>query len=358
MKKEHRLLVINPGSTSTKIAIFDGEKPLFEKKLSHSPEELNEYDSIIDQYDLRKESILSTLDEQGINFNKLDAVVARGGLLKPISGGTYRVNDLMIEHLQQGYQGEHASNLGGIIAKEISKQLDIPSYIVDPVVVDELQDLARISGFEPVERRSIFHALNQKAVARQAASSLNKSYEDANLIVVHLGGGISVGVHENGKVIDVNNALDGEGPFSPERSGGLPNADLVKYSETNNLEWKDLKRKLIGNGGIVSYLNTNDGREVVDRIESGDEKAKLIYDAMIYQTAKEVGSCAPVLKGSIDGIVLTGGLAHDDYLVTKLKQYINFLGDVLVFPGEDEMQSLAEGCLRVLRGEEPAKEYS
>ncbi|ACB85254.1 butyrate kinase [Natranaerobius thermophilus] len=358
MKQEHRLLVINPGSTSTKIAVYEGESPLIEKKLEHSPEELNKFQDIIDQYDFRKDSILNFLDEQGMNFNKLDAVVARGGLLKPISGGTFKVNDLMVEHLRQGYQGEHASNLGGIIAKEISNQLDIPAYIVDPVVVDELQDIARISGFEPIERKSIFHALNHKAVARKAAAQLGKKYEEANLVVVHLGGGISVGAHNCGDVIDVNNALDGEGPFSPERSGGLPNGDLVRYIDEHNLTWKELKRQLVGNGGLVSYLDTNDGKKVQEMIQSGDEKAEKVYEAMIYQIAKEIGSCAVVLKGELDAIVLTGGLAHDEYLVSRMKEYIKFLGEILVFPGEDEMQSLAEGGLRVLRNEETPKDYS
>lgn len=358
MSGKYRLLVINPGSTSTKIAVFENEKPMLEQTLRHTADELQDFPKIIDQYQFRKQIILETLHSQGINLNKLSAVVGRGGLLKPISGGTYSVNQLMMEHLRQGYQGEHASNLGGLIAWEIARQFDIPSYIVDPVVVDELCPEARISGLPEIERRSIFHALNQKAVARRAANELGKDYSDVNLIVVHLGGGISVGAHELGLVVDVNNALDGDGPFSPERAGGLPVGDLVKLCMSGKFTHAEIKKKLVGQGGIVAHLGTNDGRTVQNRVEAGDQQAALIYRAMAYQVAKEVGSCAAVLKGNVDAIVLTGGLAYDrQFLIPWIEERVGFIAPVKVYPGEDEMLALALGGLRVLEGREQVLEY-
>lgn len=357
MANSFRILTINPGSTSTKIAVFDNDNPLFEETLRHSSDELVGYKSIIDQYQFRKQVILRTLDEQGINLSKLSAVVGRGGLLAPMTGGTYSVNEKMLEDLRIGLQGQHASNLGGIIAYEIAEQLNIPSFIVDPVVVDEMDDIARISGMPEIERKSIFHALNQKAVARRAAKDLEGVYGDFNFIVAHLGGGISVGAHQKGRVIDVNNALDGEGPFSPERSGGLPVGDLVKLCFSNKLTQGEIMKKIVGKGGLVAYLNTNDGREVRQMIESGNQDAELIYKAMGYQVAKEIGSCAAVLKGEVDYIILTGGLAYDKNLVGWIKECVSFISDVLIYPGEDEMLALAEGGLRVLMGEETPKTY-
>lgn len=357
MANSYRILTINPGSTSTKIAVFDNDNALFEETLRHSSDELVGYKSIIDQYQFRKQVILRTLDEQGINLSKLSAVVGRGGLLAPMPGGTYSVNEKMLEDLRIGLQGQHASNLGGIIAFEIAEQLNIPSFIVDPVVVDEMDDIARISGMPEIERKSIFHALNQKAVARRAAKDLEGAYEDFNFIVAHLGGGISVGAHQKGRVIDVNNALDGEGPFSPERSGGLPVGDLVKLCFSNKLTQGEIMKKIVGKGGLVAYLNSNDGREVRQMIESGNKEAEIIYKSMGYQVAKEIGSCAAVLKGEVDGIILTGGLAYDKTLVGWIKERVNFISDVLIYPGEDEMLALAEGGLRVLTGEEKPKTY-
>lgn len=357
MSETYRILAINPGSTSTKIAIYDDEKPVLETTLRHPAEEINKYDKIYDQYEFRKNVILDTLNEKGINLTKLNAVVGRGGLLKPIKGGTYAVNEKMLEDLKVGVLGEHASNLGGILAHEIASKLNIPSFIVDPVVVDEMEDVARISGMPEIERKSIFHALNQKAVARRAAKEKEKTYEEMNLVVAHLGGGISVGAHEKGRVIDVNNALDGEGPFSPERSGGLPVGDLAKLCFSGKYALDDIKKKIKGKGGLVAYLGTNDGREVVKMIENGDEKAELVYKAMAYQVAKEIGSCAAVLKGKVDAIVITGGIAYDNMFVSWIKERVGFIADVLVYPGEDEMIALAEGGLRVLRGEEKAQEY-
>ena len=357
MSEIFRILAVNPGSTSTKIAIYDNEKPVLETTLRHPTEEINKYEKIYDQYEFRKNVILDTLNEKGINLTKLNAVVGRGGLLKPISGGTYNVNEKMIEDLKVGVLGEHASNLGGILAYEIASNLNIPSFIVDPVVVDEMNDVARVSGMPEIKRKSIFHALNQKAVARRAAKEMGKVYEDMNIIVAHLGGGISVGAHEKGRVIDVNNALDGEGPFSPERAGGLPVGDLAKLCFSGKYTHGEIKKKIKGKGGLVAYLGTNDGREVVKMIENGDKKAELVYRAMAYQVAKEIGSCAAVLKGKVDAIVITGGIAYDDMFVGWIKERVGFITEVLVYPGEDEMIALAEGGLRVLRGEEKAKEY-
>jgi len=357
MAEVFRILTINPGSTSTKIAIFDNEKPVLEETLRHSAEELAGYNKIIEQYEFRKNVILETLNEKGINITKLSAVVGRGGLLKPIPGGTYQVNKKMLEDLRVGVLGEHASNLGGIIANEIASQLNIPAFIVDPVVVDEMEDIARISGMPEIERKSIFHALNQKAVARRAAKSMEKEYEDVNAIVAHLGGGISVGAHKKGRVVDVNNALDGEGPFSPERSGGLPVGDLAKMCFSGKYTLDEIKKRIKGNGGLVAYLGTNDAREVEQMIEKGNSEAELIYRAMAYQVAKEIGSCAAVLEGKVDAIILTGGIAYDKKFVAWIKDRVEFISQVLIFPGEDELIALAEGGLRVLRGEEVAKEY-
>lgn len=357
MTQVYRLLVINPGSTSTKIAIFDNEKLVLEETLRHSCEELEKYTTIFDQYEFRKNIILEILNEKGINITKLNAVVGRGGLLKPIQGGTYRVNEKMLDDLKKGVLGEHASNLGGIIANEIASQLNIPSFIVDPVVVDEMEDIARVSGMPEIERKSIFHALNQKAVARRFAKEKRKRYEDINLIIAHLGGGISVGAHKKGKVIDVNNALDGEGPFSPERSGGLPVGDLMKLCYSGKYTLDEIKKKIKGNGGLVAYLGTNDGRKVSSMIEAGDQRAKLVYEAMAYQISKEIGSLSTVLEGEVDAIILTGGIAYDKEFVSWIKERVEFISEVIVYPGEDELIALTEGGLRVLRGEEEAKEY-
>jgi len=357
LQEVYRLLIINPGSTSTKIAIYDNEKPVFEETLRHPSEVISSYDNIMDQYSFRKELILDTLNERGINITKLSAVIGRGGLLRPIPGGTYRVNENMLKDLKSSDRGEHASNLGGVIAFEIAKQLNIPSFIVDPVVVDELDDIARISGLEGVERLSIFHALNQKAIARKASKDLGKEYQDANMVVVHLGGGISVGAHRKGRVVDVNNALNGEGPFSPERTGTLPVAALIDLCCSGRYSLNEVKKMNVGGGGLVSYLGTNDGREVVKMIEEGNKKAELVYRAMAYQVAKEIGSAATVLKGELDAIVLTGGLAYDQMFTQWIIEHVEFLGRVLVYPGEDEMAALAEGGLRVLRGEEQALDY-
>lgn len=357
MQETFRLLIINPGSTSTKIAIFDNEKPVLEQTLRHSNEELAPYASVIDQFEFRKNVILETLNTNGINISKLSAVVGRGGLLRPIESGTYTVNEKMLDDLKGTVKGQHASNLGGIIAHEIASQLGIPAFIVDPVVVDEIDEIARFSGMPEIERICIWHALNQKAVARRAAADLGKKYEELNLIIAHLGGGISVGAHKNGRTIDVNNALNGEGPFSPERTGSLPVSSLVQLCYSGKYTIDEINKKIAGKGGLVAYLGTNDGREVVRKIESGDKNAELVYKAMAYQVGKEIGACAAVLEGKVDAICLTGGLAYDKLLTGWIKEMVEFIGEVRIYPGEDEMIALAEGGLRVLRKEEEAKEY-
>lgn len=356
-ESDYQVLVINPGSTSTKIGVFQGETLGMESTIRHTAEEIAQYPSIIDQYNFRKEAILKVLKDEGINISKLDAVCGRGGLLRPIAGGTYTVNDAMIEDLQKGYSGQHASNLGGILASEIAEDLTIPSFIVDPVVVDELAPIARISGLSLINRQSIFHALNQKAVARRYAKQVNKKYEDLRLIVTHMGGGITVGAHAGGKVIDVNNGLHGDGPFSPERAGTVPTGDLVELCFSGKYFRNEMMRSLVGEGGLVGYLGTNDAVLVEKRIAAGDEKAKLVYDAMAYQIAKEIGSAATVLNGKIDAIILTGGLAYGKEFIELITSKIDWISEVVVYPGEDELQALAEGAIRVLSGEEQAKDY-
>lgn len=353
----YRMLIINPGSTSTKIGVYDDTKPVFEETLRHSSEEIGNYGSIYEQLDFRKEVILKSIKEHGIDIETLNAVVGRGGLLKPIEGGTYAVNEKMLEDLKRGAQGQHASNLGGIIAYEIAKPLNIPSFIVDPVVVDEMEEIARISGMPEIQRISIFHALNQKAMARRYARECGTQYEDLNLIVAHMGGGISVGAHRRGRVIDVNNALDGEGPFSPERTGTLPVASLIKLCYSGKYTYEEMKRKITGKGGFVAYLNTNDARDVEKMVMEGNAEAELIYRAMAYQVAKEIGSLAAVLKGEVDAVILTGGLAYGKEYVEWIRERVSFISRVVVYPGEDELLALAEGGLRVLSGEETEKIY-
>ncbi len=352
-----KILSINPGSTSTKIAVFEDEKEIMEKVLRHSNVELENYEDIYSQKSFRKDVILNALKEAEITVESLDVIVGRGGLLKPIEGGTYLVTDKMLEDLKKGILGEHASNLGGAIAKEIADTIGKKANIVDPVVVDELEEIARVSGMAEIERISIFHALNQKAVARRYCSENRVNYNEKNIIVAHLGGGVSVGIHKNGKVVDVNNALDGDGPFSPERSGGIPAGQLVKMCFSGKFSQEDIKKKLKGSGGIVSYLNTNDVRDVMKMVEDGDKNAKLIVDAMCYQIAKEIGALSTVVAGKVDAIILTGGISYSKYVVEKISNSVNFIAPITVYPGEDEMSALALGGLRVARGVESAKIY-
>lgn len=353
----YKMLIINPGSTSTKIGVYEDENQVLEETLRHSSEEIGKYSTIYDQFEFRKEVILNVLKEKNFDINTLSAVVGRGGLLKSIESGTYEVNEAMLEDLKVGVQGQHASNLGGIIANEIGKSLNIPAFIVDPVVVDEMDEVARISGMPEIERKSKFHALNQKAVAKRYAKESEKAYEELNLIVTHMGGGVSVGAHRKGRVVDVNNALDGEGPFSPERSGGLPVGDLVKLCYSGNYTHEDLKKMISGKGGVVAYLDTNDFRDLQAKADGGDKKAKLIFDAFVFQVAKEIGKCGAVLCGKVDAILLTGGIAYSKAVTEAIKEMVSFIGPVVVYPGEDELLALAQGGLRVLKGEEKAKEY-
>ncbi|MBV1759301.1 MAG: butyrate kinase [Dethiosulfatibacter sp.] len=350
-------LVINPGSTSTKIAVFEDDKILFEKTLRHSVEDMSNYTHIIDELDFRKKIIMEALEENHFELKQLSSVVGRGGLLKPIPSGTYEINETMIKDLKECAMGQHASNLGGILAFEIAKECNISSFIVDPVVVDELQPIARLTGHPRFERKSIFHALNQKAVGRKAAAELGKNYHDCNLIIAHLGGGISVGAHHKGKVIDVNNALDGEGPYSPERSGTLPVGDIVKLAFSGKSTLDEMKKMIKGNGGLIAYLGTNNAKVVGEMCKEGDENARLIYEGMAYQVAKEISANAAVLCGEVDAIVITGGIAYDSQFISWIEKRVSFISRVIVYPGEDELAALAEGGLRILRGEEEAKIY-
>lgn len=353
----YKLLIINPGSTSTKIGVYENEKEIFVETLRHSSDEIAKYDSIFEQKEFRKSVIMSVLKENNFDVNTLDAVVGRGGMLKPIPGGTYEVNEALLNDLKVGVQGEHASNLGGILANEIAKEVGGRAFIVDPVVVDELEPVARISGVPELPRKSKFHALNQKAVAKRFGKESKIGYENLNLIVVHMGGGVSVGAHKNGKVIDVNNALDGDGPFSPERSGAVPVGDLIKMCFSGEYTQEEVYKKIVGKGGYVAYLNTNDARDVLREKAEGNKFAELIYNAFIYQVAKSIGEMATVLKGKVDSIILTGGIAYSPIVVSDIKERVEWISNVAVYPGEDELLALAQGAIRVLNEEEEVKVY-
>ena len=353
----YKLLIINPGSTSTKIGVYSDEKEVLVETLRHSSDEIAKYDSIFEQKNFRKEVIMNILKKNNIDVSSLDAIVGRGGMLRPIPGGTYEVTDKLLEDLKIGVSGQHASNLGGILANEIAKEVGIRSFIVDPVVVDELQDVARISGMPELPRRSIFYALNQKAVAKRYAKECGKRYEDLNLVVVHMGGGVSVAAHRDGLVIDVNNTLDGDGPFSPERSGSVPVGDLVKLCFSGKYTESEIYSKIVGKGGYVAYLNTNDARDVLKAKEEGDEYASLIFEAFIYQICKAIGEMSTVLNGKVSQIILTGGIAYSPVVVNAIKERVQWISDITVYPGEDELLALAQGALRVLNGEEEGKVY-
>ena len=350
-------LIINPGSTSTKIGVFEDETLLFEETLRHSTEEIAQYASIVDQKDFRKQIILDLLNEKNFDIKSLQVVVGRGGMLKPIPGGTYAVSDALLEDLKIGKQGQHASNLGGILAREISDSIGVPSYIVDPVVVDELMPISRYSGVPELPRTSVFHALNQKAVAKRYAKEQGKAYDSLNLVVVHMGGGVSVGAHEKGRVIDVFNALDGDGAFSPERAGAVPSGALIKMCFSGQYTEKEVYKKIVGNGGFNAYVGTNDMRDVEKMVQNGDKKAEEVREAFIMQVAKNIGSMACVLKGKVDQIIITGGIAYDKVVVAGLTERAGFIAPITVYPGEDELLALAQGALRVMNGEEKAMEY-
>jgi len=350
------VLVINPGSTSTKVAVFEGEKNLIQKDLIHSAEDLEKFDKIADQFEYRKDIIVEWYKDQGYKMEELKACMGRGGLLKPMPSGTYNVTDVMVEDLKIGIQGEHASNLGGLIAKAIGDVESVESYICDPVAVDEFEDVARVSGMPEIKRKSLLHALNVRANAHNVANDMNKKLDDLNLVVAHLGGGISVVPMKKGKMIDANNANE-MGPFSPERAGGVPSGDLAKLCYSGEYDFKTIKSKLRGKGGLVGYLGTNDARQVLKMIEAGDENAKLVFEAMGYQISKEIGAMATVLKGKVDAIVLTGGVAYSKYLTDYITQSVEFIAPVIIKPGEDEMKALNEGFMRVEAGQDVPKIY-
>lgn len=348
----HHILTINPGSTSTKIAVYQCNDLIFLKNIKHPVEELDKFRKIIDQYKYRKDIIIQELKDAHIKIENINAIVARGGLVKPIPSGVYQINEQLKNDLKIGVQGQHASNLGGLIADDIANTIpNAKAYIADPVVVDELSDVARITGHPEIEKHSVFHALNQKAIARMHARAIGKTYAELNLIVAHLGGGISVGAHTNGKVIDVNQALDGDGPFSPERTGSLPVGKLVSLCFSGKYSEEEIRKMLTGKGGYVAYLGTNNAYEIELKANAGDEKAKLIQEAMAYQVGKEIGSMASVLRGKVDAILLTGGIAYNQSFVKLIKEMVEFIAPVGVYPGEDEMKALATNGLMILNGE-------
>jgi butyrate kinase len=353
----YRILAINPGSTSTKISVFWDEAERVAENIHHSTKDLSKFNSIADQFGFRNKALTSCLQQHGIEKSNIDAVVARGGLLKPIPSGTYLINKKMLNELFTGKYGEHASNLGAIIANEYVKETNKPSFIVDPVVVDEMFDLARLSGHPLLPRKSIFHALNHKAIARKTAQKLNSHYKKVNLIVAHVGGGISVAAHRKGKIIDVNNALDGEGPYTPERSGSLPVGAFLNLSFNGKYKQTDLAKMIKGKGGLTAYLGTNNVQDIEQRIKNGDESAEYYLKGMAYQISKTICSFAAVLKGNVDAIALTGGVTFSQLFTNWIKERINFLAPVFVFPGGAEMEALALGALRVLRKEENLKQY-
>ncbi|MCG8473883.1 MAG: butyrate kinase [Cytophagales bacterium] len=353
-KKE--ILVINPGSTSTKIAWFVNLECVFKKTLKHPVEELENQQNFQEKYLFRKNAILSELAGTDMHLKDLTMIVSRGGMLKPIESGVYEVNQRMLHDLEHT-KLKHASNLGGVIAHELATQLNIKAYIADPVVVDELDDLARYSGHPNFERRSVFHALNQKAIARQHAREIGREYEELNLIGVHLGGGISVALHRNGRVVDVNQALDGEGAMSPERSGTLPAGELIRMAYSGKYTQQEMMEMVVGKGGFVAYTGTNDGFELSQKALSGDKDAQRMFEVLAYQVAKEIGALAAVNAGKIDTIFLTGGMAHNKDITRLIRERVEFIAPVKVFPGEDEMHALAQNGYMLLEGRAEAKEY-
>ena len=357
MEKVYKMLIINPGSTSTKIAVYENTNPLFESNQSHGTEELAPFEKLADQLDFRRDVLEKTLEERNISFADLDGIVTCGGLTRPVSSGIYEINELMVNELKSAKYGEHASNLAPMIAFELSKKYSLPCWIADPVIVDEMQDIARFSGTPKIQRKSIFHALNQKAVSRRVAKTMGKKYEDCCFVVAHLGGGISVAAHKNGKCIDVNNALGGEGPYSPERAGGVSAFALVDLCYSGDYTKDEIKKLLVGKGGLSAYLGTNNGREIEQRIKDGDKEAEAVFYGMAYQVAKEIGAAATVLMGEPDAIILTGGLAHNKGFTDFIENMVKYICQVVVYPGEDELLALAESGFRVLSGQEKAKVF-
>ncbi|MDR2802362.1 MAG: butyrate kinase [Prevotellaceae bacterium] len=354
-----KILTINPGSTSTKIAVFEDERNVFQKNLQHASDDLKDYKIVTEQLAFRKKAILDVLQEAGYDIKSFNAVVGRGGLMHPVPSGVFEVNDKMKADLLTCKYGEHASNLGALIADDIAKLIPgVRAFIADPVVVDELQDVAHVAGHPLFRRTAAFHALNQKAIAKTHAGSIGKKYEELNLIVAHLGGGISVGAHKHGKVIDVTNAVDGEGPFSPERSGSLPALQVVKLCFSGKYSFFDIKKMLTGKGGMVAHLGVNQFQKIEQELlPSGDKHAALIHEAMAYNIAKFIGEMATVLEGDVDGILITGGIAWNPLMVESITKKVKFIAPVAVYPGEDEMAALANNGLAALRGHADVLKY-
>lgn len=350
-----RLLILNPGSTSTKIAVFEDETPLFTESIVHTPEELAPFDHVADQYAFRKDLVVRTLLNHGVALDTLTGVVSRGGLLTPIEAGAYEVNDDMVWQLKNRPQNEHASNVGAMIARAISVELGIPAYIYDGITVDELTPINKLTGLPLLRRKGMGHNLNTRAAALRYAREQGKAYQDVTVIVAHLGGGISVNLHHNGRIEDF--ISDEEGPFSPERSGGLPMFDVIKLCFSGEYDYHSMMKLVKRQGGLMAHLGTTDSREVERRIEAGDEHAKLVYDAMALNVAKNIAKCAPGVCGKVDAILLTGGIAYSRYFTNAVRRRVEFIAPVTVYPGEDEMLSLALGGLRVLRGQERAKTF-
>ena len=351
-----RILAINPGSTSTKIGVYEDENPIFVETVAHSYEDLKDFKTINDQKDYRLNIIKQILKNH--NIDKLDAIVARGGLIKPLkAGGTYEINDAMLHDLQIAIGGAHSSNLGGLIARSIADEMNIKAYTVDPTVVDELEDKARYSGCKELPRLSKYHVLNQKAIARKYAQDRGLKYENVNVVVCHMGGGVSVGAHRKGKCIDVNNTLDGEGPFTPERAGTLPTGDLIKLCYSGKYSFEEMYSKAVGNGGMVGYVGSNNFKEITERAKQGDEDCKKVIEAFTYDVSKFIGAMAIALENKIDAIILTGGIAYAPEAVEPITNYVKHLAPVVVYPGENELLSLTQGTLRVLRKDEEVKQY-
>ena len=351
-----KLLILNPGSTSTKLAVFEDETPLFTLSLTHSPEELAPFDHVADQYEFRKELVVKALADNGVEMSSLTGIVSRGGLLAPIEAGAYEVNDDMVWQLKNKPRNEHASNVGAMIARALSKEYGIPAYIYDGVTVEELLPINKITGVPFLHRKGMGHNLNTRAAALRYAKEQGKDYKDITVIVAHLGGGISVNLHHNGRIEDFIN--DEEGPFSPERSGGLPMFDIIELCFSGKYTFHTMMNQVKRQGGLMAHLGTTDSREVEKMIADGDEHAKLVYDAMALNVAKNIAKCAPGVKGKVDAILLTGGIAYSKYFTEKVAEYVDWIAPVVVYAGEDEMASLALGGLRVLCGEEKAKTYT
>ncbi len=351
------VLAINPGSTSTKVALFEDEKLLFSRAVEHSEEELRPFKKIVDQFYFRKAAVLRILAEENVDMNTLDAIVGRGGMVKSVESGVYEMNDALRHDLRKGIQGEHACSLGGLLAESLIEPFPGKrAFIADPVVVDELQPVARIAGHPLFQRKSFFHALNQRAIGRLHAKKIGKRYEELNLVIAHIGGGVTVGAHRQGRVVDVNNGIDGDGPFSPNRSGSITGADIARLCFSGDYSLHDVLQMISLQGGIIAHLGTSDMREVEKRIDAGDEHARLIHEAFVYNVAKEIGSMTTVLHGQIDAILITGGIAYSNKVIDLLLPMISFLGNVFIYPGEDEMWALAMNGLDVLNGA-PCKEY-